>query len=42
MVGHMTSILGDKLYSDNVDNSRSSLPSPEELKGKILIKVCWF
>jgi len=39
MVCHMTNILGDKLYHDNIDNTRTLLPSPEELNGKVLVKV---
>ncbi|KAH3894180.1 hypothetical protein DPMN_018337 [Dreissena polymorpha] len=40
MVDHMTSILGDKLFKGKVDLEHGTLPSPEELKHKILIKVC--
>ena len=39
MAEHMISILGDKLYAESVDEKRSRLPSPEDLKKKILIKV---
>ena len=35
----LTSVLKDKLFSENVDQSASCLPSPQTLKGKILIKV---
>ena len=35
----MIDIFGDLLYADDVDDSRTALPSPEELKHKILIKV---
>jgi len=31
--------LGDKLYTTPADPNMTSLPSPEKLKGKILIKV---
>lgn len=39
MVEHMINILGDKLYKDEIGVDRLALPSPEELKGKILVKV---
>jgi hypothetical protein len=39
MVDHMTAIFGDKLYCGTIDEKRVRLPSPEDLKGKILIKV---
>ena len=32
-------LLADSLYIDPVDPERGQLPSPEELKGKILVKV---
>merc|ERR1712150_14430 len=38
MAAYFEEILGNMLYQDNVDPNRSSLPSPEELKEKILIK----
>jgi phosphatidylinositol phospholipase C delta len=38
MVDTMTSIFGDKLVTTPIDDS-SVLPSPEQLKGRILIKV---
>jgi phosphatidylinositol phospholipase C delta len=38
MVDAMTSIFGDKLVSAPIDDS-AVLPSPEQLKGRILIKV---
>ncbi|XP_060582672.1 inactive phospholipase C-like protein 2 [Ruditapes philippinarum] len=38
MVDHMTAIFGDKLYCGTIDEKRVRLPSPEDLKGKILIK----
>lgn len=40
MVDVMTSIFGDKLFCGTIDEKRTRLPSPEDLKGKILIKVC--
>ena len=39
MAEYMISILGDKLYVGSVDEKRSRLPSPADLKMKILIKV---
>ena len=39
MAEYMISILGDKLYVRSVDEKRSRLPSPDDLKMKILIKV---
>ncbi|EDO38229.1 predicted protein, partial [Nematostella vectensis] len=35
---HLENILGDKLFKDPVDTALTSLPSPESLKGKVLIK----
>lgn len=35
----MQDIFGDLLYLDEVDESRTTLPSPEALKHKILVKV---
>ena len=31
--------LGDKLYTQPLDDERQQLPSPDELRGKVLIKV---
>ncbi|KAM5157006.1 inactive phospholipase C-like protein 2 isoform 1-T2 [Mantella aurantiaca] len=39
MVQHMKKILGDKLYTTPPNVEDSYLPSPEHLKGKILIKA---
>ena len=39
MAHHLKTILGDRLYSDNVDTALNTMPSPEILKGKILVKV---
>jgi len=39
MAEHMTSILGDMLYTEPVDTSKDKLPSPEDLKYKILLKA---
>jgi hypothetical protein len=39
MAEHLTNILGDLIFSDKVDRSRNQLPSPEELKRRILIKA---
>jgi len=36
---HMKSYLGPMLYTDPVGEDRTALPSPEELKHKILIKA---
>jgi len=38
MADYMKGLLGDLLFVDQVDESRTSLPSPEELKRKILVK----
>ena len=35
----VTLLLADHLYTDAVDSERGQLPSPAELKGKILVKV---
>ena len=40
MAHYLKTLLGDKLYTDNVDTSLNGMPSPEALKGKILVKVC--
>ncbi|NWY59082.1 PLCL2 protein, partial [Chionis minor] len=39
MVQHMKKILGDKLHTQSPNTEESYLPSPESLKGKILIKA---
>ena len=39
MAQHMVDIFGDLLCDEDVDENRTALPSPEELKHKILIKV---
>ena len=39
MATHMIEIFGDLLYKDTRDEGRGVLPSPEDLKNKILIKV---
>ena len=36
MASHMEEILGDMLYNEKVDESLEALPSPEDLKGKVL------
>jgi len=33
--------LGDKLYTTPINGNTFALPSPNQLKYKILIKVCW-
>ena len=38
----MIEIFGDLLYKDTRDEGRGVLPSPEDLKNKILIKVGGF
>ena len=38
MAKYFVEILGDMLYTDKVDTNLDALPSPEDLKGKILIK----
>ncbi len=38
----MKEILGDTLYDDARDESRTILPSPEDLRRKILVKVTAF
>ena len=39
MAEFLEEILGDLLFRDPVDGSLSTLPSPEQLKNKILVKV---
>merc|ERR1740137_41345 len=39
MAEHMTNILGDMLYIQPVDKTQDQLPSPEQLKNKILLKA---
>ena len=39
MANHLETILGDMLYKEPVDESLTALPSPEELKKKVLIKA---
>ena len=39
MAEHMVSILGDMLYCEPVDKTQENLPSPEQLKNKILLKA---
>lgn len=41
MADCLIEVLGGMLYTDQRDESRKLLPSPEDLKGKILIKVYW-
>ncbi len=38
MADHLVNILGDLLFTGPVDRDRSHLPSPEELRRKILLK----
>ncbi|XP_023269683.1 inactive phospholipase C-like protein 2 [Seriola lalandi dorsalis] len=38
MAQHMKKILGDKLYIESPNKEENYLPSPEKLKGKILLK----
>ena len=38
MTKYFVEILGDTLYTAKVDTNLDALPSPEDLKGKILIK----
>ncbi|XP_061159867.1 inactive phospholipase C-like protein 2 [Syngnathus typhle] len=38
MAQHMKKVLGDKLYVDSPNKEENYLPSPETLKGKILLK----
>ncbi|XP_064601802.1 inactive phospholipase C-like protein 2 [Liolophura sinensis] len=38
MAHYMTSIFGEKLYRDKVDENAQTMPSPEQLKGKLLVK----
>ncbi|XP_070570895.1 1-phosphatidylinositol 4,5-bisphosphate phosphodiesterase delta-4-like isoform X2 [Ptychodera flava] len=42
MAAHMKDIFGDKLYTDPVTADMKALPSPEQLKGKILVKMGGF
>ena len=39
MANHLVNILGDMLYKDTVDENKQELPSPEDLRGKVLIKA---
>ena len=39
MADYMRDFLGDSLYTSPPDESKSALPSPEELKNKILVKA---
>jgi len=39
MANMFKTILGDMLYTEPVDTSKTSLPSPEQLKNKILVKA---
>lgn len=39
MAAYMTSIFGDKLCQECVGENEDGPPSPESLKGKILVKV---
>ncbi|XP_055899262.1 inactive phospholipase C-like protein 2 isoform X5 [Biomphalaria glabrata] len=38
MAHYMKTIFGDQLFTDNIDTNRTTLPSPDFFKGKILIK----
>ncbi len=38
MAEHLVQVLGDLLFTGEVDRERNRLPSPEELKRKILVK----
>ena len=39
MADHLVDILGEILFTDEVNESRNALPSPEELKFKVLVKA---
>ena len=39
MASYLVEILGDMLYQENVGENLEALPSPEDLKGKVLIKA---
>ena len=39
LADHLVNILGSYLYTDQVDESLTALPSPESLKKKVLIKA---
>lgn len=39
MAHYMTSIFGEKLYREKVDENAQTMPSPEQLKGRLLVKV---
>ena len=41
MADYLMEVLGEMLYMEARDESRRFLPSPEDLKGKILIKVSY-
>ena len=39
MADCLVNLLGDILYTEKVDETRCELPSPDELRGKILVKA---
>ena len=39
MADHLVDILGEILFTEEVNESRKALPSPEELKSKVLVKA---
>ena len=39
MADHLVDILGEILFTEEVNESRKALPSPEELKFKVLVKA---
>ena len=39
MAHYMKAIFGSKLYFEPIEENQQFLPSPEELKGKVLVKV---
>ena len=39
MADHLTSILGDFLYKETIEESEFELPSPSKLRNKILVKA---
>ena len=40
MAHYMKSILDSKLCTDSPDENREVMPSPDQLKNKVLVKVC--
>ncbi len=39
MATHLKALLGERLLTDAVDQTRQQMPSPSDLRGKVIIKV---